>query len=73
MPTERMSGSVKFFEDDRGFGFIVGDDGRDYFTHRTKIRGPVVGIATLTKGEKVTFDPSSSGRGPIALDVVRVA
>jgi CspA family cold shock protein len=48
------NGTVKWFNDSKGFGFISGEDGIDYFVHHTSIQGN--GFKSLTEGDKVTFD-----------------
>ena len=67
-----MQGTVKFFDDIKGYGFIMGEDGTEYFIHRTKIKPKDQMTMTLARDEKVSFDPSASGRGPVALMVEKV-
>lgn len=60
------TGEIKFFKEDKGFGFIKGDDGRDYFVHRNNVAG-----GTIPKsGDKVTFRVKQGNKGPEAADVV---
>lgn len=63
------SGTVKFFDDTRGFGFIQPDDGtRDIFVHHSAIQ--MDGRRTLVEGQSVTFDEGQGdGRGPLAMNV----
>jgi CspA family cold shock protein len=64
MPT----GTVKWFNDEKGFGFITPDDGsKDLFVHQTAIQGE--GFRTLREGAKVSFDSEDGDRGPRAVNV----
>ena len=60
-----MKGNVKFFNEEKEFGFITGEDGKDYFVHKT---GLAKGVA-LNKDDKVTFDVEKGDRGPKAVKV----
>jgi CspA family cold shock protein len=62
------AGTVKKIVADRGFGFITGDDGKDYFFHRDALDASV-GFERLAGGEKVEFDAQSGPRGPRAINV----
>src|SRR6202167_5298584 len=65
MPT----GTVKWFSDDKGFGFITPDDGdKDLFVHHTGIVGE--GYRSLQEGAKVSFDAEAGDKGPKAVNVV---
>ncbi len=65
MPT----GTVKWFSDEKRFGFITADDGgKDLFVHQTGVADG----STLAEGTKVEFDAESSDRGPKAVNVRRV-
>jgi CspA family cold shock protein len=57
-----VTGTVKFFNEKKHFGFIHGDDGKDYFVHSSGLN-PGVNIA---EGDKVTFDIAETERGPKA-------
>jgi CspA family cold shock protein len=63
-------GTVKWFNDKKGYGFITQDDGRDLFVHYSAIEAP--GFKTLTEGERVIFEVEETDRGPQARDVKRV-
>jgi CspA family cold shock protein len=62
-----MQGKVKWFNDAKGIGFIVGSD-RDYFVHHSNIR--MDGFRTLSEGQTVEFDAAMNDRGPIATNIV---
>lgn len=64
-------GTVKWFNDRKGYGFINEEDGRDIFVHFSSIEMP--GFKTLTEGEKVVFEVEESDRGPEAKNVKRDA
>ncbi|SHE85929.1 cold-shock protein [Alkalibacter saccharofermentans] len=65
-----MSGTVKWFNSDKGFGFITGDDGNDVFAHYSQIQSD--GFKTLEEGQKVTFDIVQGPKGPQAENIVVV-
>ncbi|MCK5607743.1 cold-shock protein [Candidatus Pacearchaeota archaeon] len=62
-------GTVKWFDDRKGFGFIEQDGGADIFVHYSAIRQE--GRKTLDEGESVTFDVVDGQKGPAASNVVR--
>ena len=66
-----MEGSVKWFNDKKGYGFIETDNEGDVFVHYSAIQGE--GFRSLQEGDKVTFDIEQSPRGPQAIDVRRAA
>jgi cold shock protein len=62
------TGTVKWFNDEKGFGFITPDDGsKDLFVHQSAIVGD--GHRTLAEGAKVSFESESSEKGPRAANV----
>lgn len=60
-------GTVKWFNADKGFGFIEREDGDDVFVHFSAIQGE--GFKTLDEGQTVTFDIEEGDRGPQAVNV----
>ena len=65
----RRTGTVKWFSNEKGYGFIERDDGDDVFVHHSDITGD--GFKTLDAGEEVEFELVSADKGPKALEVVR--
>ncbi|GKQ42401.1 cold shock protein 1 [Companilactobacillus sp. RD055328] len=65
-----QNGTVKWFNADKGFGFITGEDGKDVFAHFSAINSD--GFKSLEDGEKVTFDVEDSDRGPQAVNINKV-
>ena len=63
------SGKVKWFDNKRGFGFILQDTGQDVFVHHSSIMGN--GYKTLQEGEVVNYELVSSDKGPKAERVQR--
>jgi CspA family cold shock protein len=64
MPT----GTVKWFSDDKGYGFITPADGtKDLFVHHSDVAGD--GFKTLAEGAEVTYESSSGDKGPRAVNV----
>ena len=64
------TGTVKWFNEKKGFGFITQDSGSDVFVHYSAIKGD--GFKTLTEGEKVTFEVTDGPKGPQASDVMKL-
>ena len=65
-----MEGTVKWFNADKGYGFIAGADQTDYFAHFGEIK--VEGYKKLTEGQSVTFDVEDGPKGPAATNIVEV-
>ena len=65
-----IEGTVKWFNESKGFGFLSREGGPDVFVHHSAIRGD--GYRTLAEGEKVQFDVVQSPKGPRAENVTRV-
>jgi cold shock protein len=61
-------GTVKWFNESKGFGFIAREDGDDIFVHHTSING--TGFKTLSEGQTVEFDIEKTPKGPRAVNVV---
>jgi len=63
------TGTVKWFNENKGYGFIKPDDGdKDLFVHHSEIK--VDGFATLNEGQKVEFEVGQGKKGPCAVNVV---
>ena len=60
-----MKGTIKFFNDMKGFGFIIGEDNREYFVHITSLEQGL----RLQENDKVIFDIEEDDRGPKAVNV----
>ena len=65
-----MVGKVKFFDEKKGYGFIKGDDGKDYFVHFSSIQGD--GFKKLEKDQAVTFEADRNEKGDFAKNVYAV-
>ena len=63
------SGKVKWFNEQKGFGFIEREDGSDVFVHHSSIEG--AGLRTLMEGDEVEFDIEEGEKGPKAVRVVK--
>ena len=68
--SNRVTGTVKWFNGSKGYGFIQPEEGEDVFVHYSAIRGS--GFRNLTEGERVEFTIEATPKGPQAIDVVRL-
>jgi CspA family cold shock protein len=67
----RTTGTVKWFSDEKGFGFITPEDGsNDCFVHHSAIQGS--GYKSLAEGQRVEFDVTQGPKGPAAENVSKV-
>ncbi len=67
-----VTGTVKWFNDSKGFGFLTRDDGeKDVFVHHSAIRGE--GFKSLSEGQRVEFNVVQGQKGPAAENVVTTA
>jgi CspA family cold shock protein len=69
--SERMTGVVKWFNEQKGYGFIARDGGDDVFVHYSAIQGQG-GFRTLNEGDRVEFSIEQGQKGPSAVDVQRI-
>ncbi len=70
MSDQLETGTVKWFNDEKGYGFIARKDGNDVFVHYTAINSD--GRRTLAEGQSVTFEVTSGNKGPQAANVTVV-
>lgn len=68
--SEQVEGTVKWFNDEKGYGFIEREGGKDVFVHYSAING--AGRKTLKEGQKVTMDVTQGQKGPQAENVTPV-
>ena len=65
-----LKGTVKWFNESKGFGFIEQENGKDVFVHHSAIKS--TGFKSLTEGDRVTFDVVQGPKGPAAANVTRL-
>jgi cold shock protein len=65
-----MTGTVKWFNSEKGFGFITGEDGKDVFAHFSQIKSE--GYKSLEEGQKVSFDVGQGQKGPQAENITAI-
>jgi len=68
MSGERVVGTVKWFNDDKGFGFIEREGGQDVFVHHTAVQ--MEGFKSLKEGQKVSMEVTQGQKGPQADNVI---
>ena len=68
--TTVAQGTVKWFSDQKGYGFIEQENGDDIFVHHSEIQG--MGFKTLSEGDSVNFEVGQGRKGPAAQNVVRL-
>ena len=65
-----VQGTVKWFNESKGYGFITADEGKDVFVHYSAIQGD--GFKTLAEGQKVSFEIVNGEKGPQAANVEKL-
>ncbi len=65
-----MNGTVKWFNAEKGYGFITDENGKDIFAHYSAIQGD--GYKALENGQAVSFDVVDGARGPQAANIVKI-
>ena len=68
--SNKMTGLVKWFNAEKGYGFITGEDGQDVFVHFSAIQGN--GFKTLAEGQNVEFEIQDGQKGPAAVNVTAI-
>lgn len=70
MSEQRVVGTVKWFNDQKGYGFLAQEGGKDVFVHHSAIQS--AGFRTLTEGERVEFTIEQGPKGPAAVNVIKL-
>ncbi|MEX1021148.1 MAG: cold shock domain-containing protein [Litorilinea sp.] len=70
MSEQRVVGTVKWFNDQKGYGFLAQEGGKDVFVHHSAIQS--AGFRTLTEGERVEFTIEQGPKGPAAVNVIKI-
>ena len=70
MSQQRMNGTVKWFNDQKGFGFLAVEGGKDVFVHHSAIESQ--GFRSLTEGDRVEFTIENGPKGPSAANVRKI-
>ncbi len=68
--SERVTGTVKWFNDQKGYGFLAYEGGKDVFVHHSAINAE--GFRSLTEGESVEFSIEDGPKGPAAANVTKI-
>jgi CspA family cold shock protein len=71
MSEQRVIGTVKWFNDQKGYGFLAREGGKDVFVHHSAIEGQG-GFRSLTEGDRVEFSIEEGPKGPAAANVRRI-
>lgn len=67
--SDRYNGTVKWFNSEKGFGFIQSEDNKDFFVHHSEIKHNGYGRVSLSDGERVTFEIGTNAKGEHAASV----
>jgi cold shock protein len=70
MQQQRVNGTVKWFNDQKGYGFLAQDGGKDVFVHHSAIQS--AGFRSLAEGERVEFTIENGPKGPAAANVTKI-
>lgn len=70
MSEQRVTGTVKWFNDGKGYGFLAYDGGKDVFVHQSAIQAE--GFRSLSEGDKVEFSIEKGPKGPSAVNVRKI-
>jgi CspA family cold shock protein len=71
MSQQRITGTVKWFNDSKGYGFLAYEGGKDVFVHHSAISGQN-GFRSLQEGDQVEFAIEQGAKGPAAVDVRKI-